>query len=281
MPHNPQIVINVPTQSSFAPAFFFLDKRQRAALSAYYGFARAADDIADDPCAPVEEKRARLAAWRGGVEGLFSGDVPDTPLARDLARAIEAFPLKREHFLRVLDGVEMDLEPGPFPSFADLETYMSRVAGAVGLACLAVFRYEDEAAPALAERLGAAVQLTNIIRDAAEDHAAGRVYLPQEDLARFGCRPEDLGGSNYPPNFIELMQFEAERARGFYAGALALAAPGQKRRLVPALVMGALYRALLEKIERGGFRVKEGRARLSRAEKLKALYQAWQDYRRI
>ena len=278
---NSQQLNNVPTQSSFAPAFFFLDKKQRAALSAYYGFARAADDIADDPSAPAAEKRVRLAAWRCGVEGLFTGDVPDTPLARDLAGAIAAFPLKREHFLRVLEGVEMDLEPEPYAAFADLETYMSRVAGAVGLACLAVFRYEDDGAPALAERLGSAVQLTNIIRDAAEDHAAGRVYLPLEDLARFGCRPEALGGSNYPPNFIELMQFEAERARGFYAGALALAAPGQKRRLLPALIMGALYRELLEKIARGGFRVKEGRTRLTGAEKLKALYLAWRDYRRI
>lgn len=267
--------------SSFAPAFLFLDKEQRAALSAYYGFARAADDIADDPASPAEEKRVRLEAWRGGVEELFSGNAPDTPLARDLARAIAAFPLKREHFLLVLEGVEMDVAPQPFRDLPELEGYMRRVAGAVGLACLAVFRYEDAAAPALAERLGAAVQLTNIIRDAAEDYAAGRVYLPQEDLARFGCRPEDLGGSHYPPNFIELMQFEAERARGFYAGALAAAAPGKKRRLLPALIMGALYRELLEKMARGGFRVKAGRARLTGAEKLKALLRAWKDYRGI
>lgn len=278
---NSQQLNNVPWGSSFAPAFLLLDKEQRGALSAYYGFARAADDIADDPAAPAEEKRARLAAWRDGVEGLFSGQVPDTPLARDLARAIEAFPLKKEHFLLVLEGVEMDLEPRRFATLRDLEAYMYRVASAVGLACLAVFRYEEDSGPLLAERLGYAVQLTNIIRDAAEDHAAGRVYLPEEDLERFGCRPEDLGGSNYPPNFIELMQFEAERARGFYAGALALAAGGQKRRLAPALAMGALYRELLEKMARGGFRIKEGRTRLSGAEKLRALYRAWQDYRRI
>jgi len=278
---NSHIVISVPYQSSFAPAFLLLDREQRRALSAYYGFARAADDIADDPAAPAEEKRARLAAWRDGVEGLFSGEVPDTPLARDLARAIAAFPLKKEHFLLVLEGVEMDLEPGGFGTLGDLEAYMHRVASAVGLACLAVFRYEDKSGPQLAGRLGCAVQLTNIIRDAAEDYAAGRVYLPREDLERFGCRPEDLGGSNYPPNFIELMQFEAERARGFYAGALALAAGEQKRRLAPALVMGALYRELLEKMARGGFRIKEGRTRLSGAEKLRALYRAWADYRRI
>jgi len=281
VPHNSHIVINVPSQSSFGPAFFFLDKEQRAALSAYYGFARAADDIADDPAAPAAEKRARLAAWRAGVEGLFSGDVPDTPLARDLAGAIAAFPLKREHFLLLLDGVEMDVAPAPFRTAADLERYMYRVASAVGLACLAVCRYEDERAHELAERMGYAVQLTNIICDAAEDLAAGRVYLPLEDLERFGCRPEDLGGSQYSPNFIELMKFEAARAREYYAGALALAARGQKRRLAPALAMGALYRELLGKIEAGGFRIKEERVRLNRAQKIKALFKALLDYGRI
>ncbi len=267
--------------SSFRPAFFFLDPVQRKALSAYYGFARAADDIADDPASPPEEKRLRLEVWRRGVEDLFSGRPPDSPLARDLSRAIAAFPLKREHFLLVLEGVGMDVSPAPFRSFPDLERYMYRVASAVGLACLAIFRYDDARAPELAEKLGYAVQLTNILRDVAEDRAAGRVYLPREDLERFGCSESDLSGSNYTPNFIELMKFEAARARAFYAGALAAASPGQKRRLAPALVMGAIYRELLEKMERGGFRVKGGRTRLSRAEKLGALFRAWKDYRRI
>ncbi|MDA8244429.1 MAG: squalene/phytoene synthase family protein [Elusimicrobia bacterium] len=272
---------NYEAGSSFRPAFFFLDGEQRRALSAYYGFARAADDIADDPASPAGEKRARLDAWRAGVEELFSGNAPDTPLARDLAGAIAAFPLKKEHFLLVLEGVESDISPSQPRTLAELQHYMYRVASAVGLACLAVFRYEDEKAPQLAEQLGYAVQLTNILRDAAEDYAAGRVYLPAEDLARFGCRPEDLGGSNYGDNFIELMKFEAARAREFYAGALALAAPAQKRRLLPALVMGALYRELLEKLERGSFRIKAGRVRLSRAQKAKALFGAALDYWRI
>ncbi len=267
--------------SSFRPAFFFLDTAQREALSAYYGFARAADDIADNPASPPEEKRLRLEAWRCGVEELFSGKPPDSPLASELSRAIAAFPLKREHFLLVLEGVGMDVSPLPFRSFSDLERYMYRVASAVGLACLAIFRYDDARAPELAEKLGYAVQLTNILRDVAEDRAAGRIYLPREDLERFGCHESDLSGSNYTLNFIELMKFEAARARVFYDGALAAAAPGRKRRLVPALVMGAIYRELLEKMERGGFRVKGGRTRLSRAEKLRALFRAWKDYRRI
>lgn len=266
--------------STFAPAFFFLDREQRRALSAYYGFARAADDIADGPASPLE-KAELLYGLRRSVNALFAGAPGETPLERELAAAVKAFPLKPEHFHLVLDGVAMDIEPKPFRTFADLEAYMYRVASAVGLACLAVFRYRDAAAPGLAERLGCAVQLTNILRDAAEDLAAGRVYIPEEDMARFGCRPEDLGGSNYPPNFIELMKFEAARARNFYAGALVLAAPDFKRELVPALLMGALYRELLEKMERGGFRTKLERVRLSPAEKLRAFYRAWQDYRRI
>jgi len=267
--------------SSFRPAFFLLDPLQRRALSAYYAFARAADDIADDPAAPAEEKRARLAAWREGVEGLFAGSAPDTPLARDLATAIEAFPLKKEHFLLVLDGVGMDVSKSSYATFAELERYMYGVASAVGLACLAIFRYEAPRAEQLAEKLGYAVQLTNILRDVAEDSAAGRIYLPAEDLARFDCAASDLGNSNYTPNFIELMKFEAARAESFYAEALALADPASKRQLAAALAMGRLYRELLAKIARRGFRVKEGRVRLTAAEKAAALFKAWLDYLKI
>lgn len=267
--------------SSFGPAFLLLDGAQRRALSAYYAFARQADDIADDPAAAPAEKRVRLAAWRGGVRGLFSGDVPDTPLARDLAAAVSAFPLKEEHFLLVLEGVESDISHSQPRTLADLERYMYRVASAVGLACLAVFRYDAPRAGLLAEKLGYAVQLTNILRDVAEDAAAGRVYLPAEDLERFGCAAADLGGSNYPPNFIELMKFEGARAEQYYAEALGLACPARKRALLPALAMARLYRELLAGMARGGWRVKGGRARLSRAQKTAALFKAWLDYLKL
>ena len=267
--------------SSFGPAFFFLSPVQRGALSAYYGYARAVDDIADDPALAPVEKAARLAGWRKAVERIFDGRPADSALERDLTLAVKAFPLKPEHFLLVLEGVAMDMEGARYAAYADLERYMYRVASAVGLACLAVCGYEAPGAGRLAEKLGYAVQLTNIIRDAAEDYAAGRVYLPAEDLARFGCAAADLGGSNYPPNFIELMKFEAARARGLYAEALALAEPRLKSRLAAPLAMGGLYRELLRKIERGGFRIKEGRARLNRFEKASALFKAWLDFLKI
>ena len=278
---NSQIVISVPANSSFAPAFFFLKKDQRRALSAYYGYARAVDDIADDPGLAAADRLERLAAWRASVEVLFSGGEPGGTLGSELAWAVKAFPLRREHFLLVLDGVSADLDKKNYATRAELEHYMYRVASAVGLACLAISGYDAPDAGLFAEKLGYAVQLTNILRDVAEDHAAGRVYLPAEDLARFGCPPAALGGSNYSPDFIELMKFEAARARALYAEALALADPSRKRSLAAALVMGGVYRELLEKLERGGFRVKEGRVRLTALEKFKALLKAWRDYVKI
>lgn len=267
--------------SSFRPAFFFLSPDRRRALSAYYGYARSIDDIADDPAPGAAGKAARLDAWKDAIGRIFSGRPGADPLEEELAWAVKKFPLKRGHFLLVLEGVSLDLEKKEYAVYGELEHYMYRVASAVGLACLAIFGYEAPSAQKLAEKLGYAVQLTNIIRDAAEDFYSGRVYLPAEDLRRFGCAPEDLGGSNYTSNFIELMKFEAARAGRLYREALALAEPEHKKRLIGALVMGSLYRELLGKIERRGFRIKEGRVRLSPCEKLKALFKAWRDYSRI
>ncbi len=238
------------------------------------------DDIADDPELAAGEKAARLASWREAVERVFAG-APQGGMESELARAAGLFPLKKEHFLLVLEGVSLDLTKKNYATFSELEDYMRLVAGAVGLACLAVSGYDAPGADLLAEKLGFAVQLTNILRDAAQDYAAGRIYLPAEDLARFGVPPRDLGGSNYTPNFIELMRFEAARAEEFYAGALAKAEPRQKRRLAGALAMRGLYRELLAKLARRGFRVKEKKLRLNSAEKIKALFSAWNDYRRI
>ena len=280
--HSMEEPVTYEAGSSFRPAFFFLRPAQRRALSAYYGFARAVDDIVDEPGVPASDKEAGLALWRAAVERIFSGRPSLSPLESALAGAAKEFPLKPEHFTLVIDGVAMDLSKSSYATYAELERYMYGVASAVGLACLAIFGYDDENAPLLARRMGYAVQLTNIIRDVSEDLAAGRVYIPQEDLARFRCRPSDLAaGSQYTPDFIELMEFEAARARELYAGALALAARGQKRRLAPALVMSAVYRELLFKMERNGFRVKDGKVKLGAGGKVKAIFKAWRDYAEI
>ncbi|MCX5786468.1 MAG: squalene/phytoene synthase family protein [Elusimicrobia bacterium] len=265
--------------SNFSAAFMFLGGAQRRALSAFYAYARAVDDIADDPAPDKSKKLAALASWKMEIEALFSGE--GTGTIQGLKEAVSTFPLKKEHFLLVLEGVSRDLDKTAYSTIAELESYMYKVASAVGLTCLAIFGYEDQRAGEYAENLGYAVQLTNIIRDAREDALAGRFYLPSEDMRRFGCRANDLLDLNYPPNFIELMSFEAGRARAYYAKARALINPAGKKKLFSAFVMAAVYETLLEKITASGFRVKRGRIRLNKFEKMKALYRAWRNYAQI
>lgn len=266
--------------SSFRPAFFFLDADQRRALSAFYGFARASDDIADDPALPPEGKEAMLGAWRARVEALYAGGFPGNRLEAELSFAIKAFSMSKENFLLVLDGVGMDARPREYADFGELKYYMYRVAGAVGLACLEIFGCRGEKAGAIAENLGYAVQLTNIIRDVFEDAAAGRVYLPLSDRRQFGCGGLTFGIPACPGNFIELMKFEAGRARGFYAAARGLAGGPEKEKLLSAFIMAELYSGLLDKIEAGGFRTAGARVRLNGFEKFKAVWKAWRFIRR-
>ena len=263
--------------SSFSPAFLFLEPEKRRALSALYGFARAVDDIADEPGAAPEKKEAALAAWKARLEDLFAGGPPRNSLEADLIWAAGRFSMRLENLLLLLEGVGMDARPAGFGDLEALKAYMYRVASAVGLSCLEIFGWRGEKASAYAENLGYAVQLTNIIRDVFEDARAGRVYLPAADLARFGCSPSELENSIYPRNFVELMRFEAERARAFYAAAGALAAAADGRKILPALIMGRIYAALLDKLEKRGFRTAGGRVRLDAFEKFRAVCAAWKD----
>jgi phytoene synthase len=261
--------------SSFRPAFLFLKPEQRRALSAFYGYARAVDDIADDGSVPPPKKEAALSAWRDRLEALFSGAAPQGKLEEELAWAAGAFSMRKENFLLVLEGVGMDARKKEYASFEELKPYMYRVAAAVGLSALEIFGWREANARAYAENLGYAVQLTNIIRDVFEDARSGRTYIPLEDLKKFDCNPSAFQNSIYPDNFIELMKFEAARARAFYARARELAAGPDKDKLLSAFIMGQLYSDLLDKIEARGFRTAGTRIRLNLFEKLRAVYRAW------
>lgn len=263
--------------SNFRPAFFFLEPRQRRALSALYGYAREVDDIADDGARTPGEKEAALSAWRGRIEALFAGEAPRSRLEAELAWAAGIFSMSRENLLLLLDGVGMDVRKTEYASFEELKTYMYRVASAVGLSCLEIFGWRGGNSRAYAENLGYAVQLTNIIRDVFEDAAAGRTYIPLEDLEKFGCRPVALRHSVYPDNFIELMRFEAARARGFYAKARELAEGPARRGLLGAFIMGRIYSDLLDKLEAGAFRTAGRRIRLNLFEKFRAVCRARRD----
>ncbi len=263
--------------SSFRPAFIFLKPRQRRALSAFYGYARTVDDIADDDSVPSPKKQAALSAWRDRLEALFSGAGPRGRLEEELVWAAGAFAMRKENFLLVLDGVEMDTRKTEYASFDELKSYMYRVASAVGLSALEIFGWRGANSNAYAENLGYAVQLTNIIRDVFEDARAGRIYIPLEDLKKFDCNPAAFRNSIYPDNFIELMRFEASRARDFYAKAKEFTEGADKSSIFSAFIMGQLYSDLLDKIESRGFRTAGPRIRMNLFEKLRAVYRAWRD----
>jgi phytoene synthase len=253
--------------SSFYYAFRILPGEKRRAIYALYSFCRVVDDCVDEPGGGGE---AGLARWLEEVDRCYGGR-PETELGRDLAEALARFPIPRRSFHEIVAGCRMDLALVRYETWADLRVYCEKVASAVGLASIEIFGYRDPRTPAYAVELGAALQLTNILRDVAADGARGRLYLPREDLARFGVGEGDL--LTPPPGLPRaevraLMAFEAERARGLYAAARALLPSADVRSLASAEVMGAVYRELLEALARRGFPVAGPRVRLSRARKL-------------
>ncbi|MDT8286985.1 MAG: squalene/phytoene synthase family protein [Elusimicrobiales bacterium] len=257
------------SRSSFGPAFFFLPPRRRRALSSVYRFARLADDIADDPASAPAEKRSRLARLASDIETLYArGEGGDLAW---LAGPVKEFGLEKDHFLLLIEGVSMDAEPRRFRDIGELRKYMYRVASAPGLLSLPVFGARGGDLLRFAENMGCAVQLINIIRDFREDAAMGRLYVPEEDLRSFGMDPEKAAASAGTPDFVELMKFEAGRARGFYREAC-LAAKNATG-VFPAFMMGELYLAQLEIMEKNAF---DGtRPRTGAAGKAAAAWRAW------
>ena len=258
--------------SSFPLAFRVLPPAKRNATTALYAFFRLTDDLADGPGV----KRTALAAWRTRLDAALAGS-PSHRCHAAVADAVRTFGVQPEHLHAVIAGVETDLDPVRFETFAELYPYCYRVASAVGLACLPVWGYADPAATAKAagpaEAAGIAFQLTNILRDLGEDLARGRVYLPQEELARFGCPPEAWPAR--PPAFRELMRFQAARARDYYRRADEL--PGLLSADGRAVfrVMAGVYRRLLDEIERRDFDVFTERIRVGKWAKAKVLASAW------
>src|SRR5438093_10166130 len=202
--------------TSFYYAFRILPARKRRAIYALYSFCRMVDDCVDEPGG---EGEAGLRRWLDEVRRCYAGR-PSTELGRDLAEALFEFPIPRGCFEDIVAGCRMDLTTKRYPTFADLRAYCERVASAVGLAAIEIFEYTDPRTRKYAVELGVALQLTNILRDVTADAARGRIYLPQEDLARFGVTEAELlatvAGGDAPPDVRELMAFQAARARAHY-----------------------------------------------------------------
>ncbi|MBY0231905.1 MAG: phytoene/squalene synthase family protein, partial [Gemmataceae bacterium] len=244
---------------NFYPAFRLLPTAQRRAMCALYAFMRVTDDLADDG-GSAEARRENLRGWRNDLRAALGGEhrhAVHPALADSVAR--HGIPVR--HLEDVLDGVEMDLGPCRYATFADLWRYCYHVAGAVGLCCVRIWGWEGTDTRA-AEAAGRAMQLTNILRDVAEDAGQGRVYLPAEDLERFGVPEAQLSRGPCDERFRALMAFQAARARREYEEAMPLA-----RELPPPgravfLVMVRTYRALLERIAERGYDVFAGRVRV-------------------
>jgi phytoene synthase len=247
--------------SSFYHSFRFLPPARRRAITALYAFCREVDDAVDDTGDPGVA-RIKLAWWRGQVAAIFGG-APQHPVAQALKPVVMEFAVREAQLQAVIDGMAMDLEQQRYLDFAMLERYCDLVAGGVGLMSAEIFGYSDPATLVYARDLGVAFQLTNIIRDVGEDARRGRIYLPQDELDRFGVRADDILSARASAGFTALMRFQVARARAIYRRALEALPAADRQAQRPGLIMAAIYRALLDAIERADFQVLDRRVALS------------------
>jgi 15-cis-phytoene synthase len=246
--------------TNFYYSFLVLPPEKRRAIVAVWDFCRAVDDTTDEPKTATPEQE--LARWRSEVAALFDGRAPETPQGQALVPFVRQFGLPRDSFEAIIDGVEMDLGGRRYETFADLYQYCIRVASAVGLVCLEIFGYRDPAARQYAIDLGVALQLTNILRDVPEDLRRGRVYIPREDLRANGVTEADLEKESDEATGVvrstkvkALLRQQAARAREYYARAARELPSTDAQRLVAAEIMGAVYRAILDRIEQRDYDV--------------------------
>jgi phytoene synthase len=265
-PSTEALAITRASKSNLALAFVSLPRERREDMTVFYAWCRIIDDIADDPGQTVEERRAALDRWKEAVHQPVAGE---STLAAPVRTLVTKYRLPVSHFHEIIAGVEMDLTGASYETWDDLRLYCHRVASVVGLISIEIFGCRDPLAREYAEQLGLALQLTNILRDVGEDFAnGGRIYLPQEDLARFHYTPADLAARRHNAAFVALMRFEADRARDFYAAAAKALPPGDRRALVAAEIMHSIYRRLLDRMERDEFHVFGHRYSLGRLRKL-------------
>lgn len=265
--------------SNFYYSFFFLPQERRDAMHAVYAFCREVDGVVDDP-APGADPRTHLARWRADVAALYRTDgtacaTSSNPVIVCLTDHVRRLGIPQEYFDEIVSGVEMDLTINRYAAFRDLYQYCYRVASVVGLICLKIFGARAPEAQTYAVNLGVAFQLTNILRDLKPDGTRGRIYLPTEDLARFGYGEQDLLAGAYTPAFLSLMEFECRRAQEYYRAADAALPESDRRALLPAEIMRAIYHTILERIESARYRVFDRRITLSPPRRVAVALGAW------
>ena len=258
---------------NFYYAFITLPPVKRRAIYAVYAFCRLCDDATDE-FIDADEKLRLVKEQRDLLAGACSGD-PQGHVYVALEDAINSFNIPTGYLEEVINGVEMDVSKTRYATFEELREYCYRVASSVGLICIEIFGYKDARAVEYAVDLGLAMQLTNILRDVEEDLERDRVYIPQEDIARFGCSEEDLFRGVVNDNFRDLMRFQVDRARDFFRkGRQLLPLLSPRSRACPAVLHGT-YSRLLDRIESSGYNVFGRRVSLSTSEKLVLMARLW------
>ena len=258
---------------NFYYAFLTLPQERRRAIYVAYAFCRYCDD-AVDTAESVDQKMATLESLHASLNDAYTGRTSD-PLFLALADVADRHDIPEEYFKQVIHGVESDLAKVRYQDFEELRSYCYQVASVVGLICLQIFGYKDDSAREHAIDLGLAMQLTNIARDIQEDLGLGRIYLPQDEIARFGYSEEALEAGIVNESFIDLMRFQVQRARGYFdSGFKLLPYLSPRSRACPA-VMGQLYSKVLQRIEEAEFDVFQHRISLSKTEKLRVTAQTW------
>ena len=247
--------------SSFYYSFLFLPPPRRRAITALYAYCREVDDVVDEVRDP-DVARVKLAWWRSEIHAVYEG-VPQHPVTQALVPVVHEFALPEAHLQSIIDGMAMDLDVVRYLDFASLEQYCHRVAGVVGLLSAEIFGYADPSTLGYARDLGIAFQLTNIVRDVGEDALRGRIYLPQDELARFGVAPSQILKRESSPAFAALMAHQVDRARSWYDRSLAQLPAADRRPQRPGLIMAAIYRTLLDEIARDGYDVLQRRIALT------------------
>jgi phytoene synthase len=263
----------VESGSSFYYSFLFLPPERRRAITALYAFCREVDDVVDE-CSDANLAAAKLAWWRQEVATL-EGGAPQHPVTQALAPLARTYGITVARLGEIIDGMEMDLRHARYADLAALERYCYHVAGVVGLLAAGIFGYANPRTLDYAQALGTAFQLTNIVRDVGEDARKSRIYLPLDELARFGVPAADILNRRHTPAFGQLMAFQVERAQAHYADALALLPREDVRAQRPGLVMAAIYRTLLDEIRRDGYRVLDHRVALTPIRKLWIAWKTW------
>ena len=258
---------------NFYYAVLTLPQARRSAIYVVYAFCRQCDDAVDNDESPLDKMNA-LARLRHNLRQSYSGHPPD-PLFEALADVAFRYDIPEEYFEDVIRGVEADLTKTTYKDFEELRGYCYQVASAVGLICLQIFGYRDMKAKDYAIDLGLAMQLTNIIRDVREDLEMGRIYLPEDEMARFGYSETDLNGHLINDAFVALMRFQAERARRYFDNGFQLLPYLSPRSRACPAVLGRIYSKVLQRIEAVGYDVFRERVSLSKGEKLRVTAQTW------